>query len=222
MNLFNLMYENKGAGIDKDAPPKTGLRLLFEIVRRDGWDICKLSALCLLCCLPVVTIPAALAGLHTAVMRILQDIPGDPWYDFRQGFRANSKKAYPLTLCFVLAQAALVLAFRFYLAQQGPASWLYVICGAFLLLTGMAAVYVFPMLTVVDLSAKAILKNAFLLALARPHHAAVGVAAAALMAAIAGLLPVMMLPLWLIVTISVICVVSDWAAWSDIKAFILR
>lgn len=97
MNFFDLLYGNRGIGIDKDAPPKTGGALLLEIVRRDGWDVCKLSALCLLTCVPIVTIPAALAGFHTALLRILRDVPGDPWSDFRRaGSRAASR---PVRCC---------------------------------------------------------------------------------------------------------------------------
>lgn len=222
MNFFNMMYESKGAGIEKDAPKKTGLALLFEIVCRDGWDICKMAALCIISCVPIVTIPAALAGFHAVLMRILRDVPGDPWFDFRQGWKTNWKKAVPVTLGFGLLAALLRFASQYYMEQASIMSAFSLVCTGLLLLTAMAAVYVFPMLTVVELETGKIIKNAFLLALARPHHAIAGVVSAVLMATMASLLPVVVWPLWAVLSFAVTSVVADWAAWSGIKAFIIH
>ena len=92
MNLFRLFYENRSAEIEEDAVPKTGRALLFDIVRRDGWDIFKMAAVCLFTCIPILTIPAALSGFHAGLMRIIQDIPGDPWFDFWHGWKTIGKK----------------------------------------------------------------------------------------------------------------------------------
>lgn len=222
MNFFDLLYGNRGIGIDKDAPPKTGGALLLEIVQRDGWDVCKLSALCLLTCVPIVTIPAALAGFHTALLRILRDVPGDPWSDFRRGWKSSGKQACPVLLSFVLPAAALLFAARYYSALTGALSALSFVCMGLLLMAMLAAVYAFPMLVAVELRTKALITNSFLLALARPHHALAGLIAAAGMFFAAGLLPLALLPLWAIAALAVIGVVADWAAWPDIQAFIVQ
>lgn len=222
MNLFTMLYENPRARVDKDAPPKTGIALLFEIVRRDGWDICKISALCLIACLPIITIPAALSGFHGSLLRILRDKPGDPWSDFRKGWKENWKKSIPICLFFLFLTAFLRFAIHYYGSQANLSSFFSFVCGALMLFTAMAISYAFPMLTLVDIPTKAIIKNAFLLSLARPHHAIAGIAAAALMTFIAGLLPVVVLPLWVIFSFAVTCVIADWAAWHDIKSLIIR
>ena len=61
--LFNLFpdFAKNGPGIDKDAPPKTGLALFIDIYRREWWNIFKLNLLFLLFCIPVVTIVITLA-----------------------------------------------------------------------------------------------------------------------------------------------------------------
>ena len=48
----------EGPGIAKDAPAKTGLALLADVVARNWWELVQLNLLVLLCCLPLVTIPA--------------------------------------------------------------------------------------------------------------------------------------------------------------------
>lgn len=222
MNLFRLFYENPHAEIKKDAPPKTGAALLFEIVRRDGWDICKMAALCLLTCVPIVTIPAALSGFHAGVMRILQDTPGDPWFDFRHGWQSNWKKAWPLTLFFVIAAGLLQFAVRYYSAQEGILAGLSLVCTGLLIMLAMAAVYVFPMLVAVELDTRAVLKNAFLLALARPHHAIAGVAAGIIFMTIAGFLSPVLWPIWAVLTLVTVGILADWFAWMDLKALIIR
>ena len=92
MNLFRLFYENPRAEIPEDAPPKTGAALLFEIVRRDGWDICKMAALCLLTCIPIVTIPAACVFCRT--YRATRGLI------FAMGGKAAGKKHCPLLFSF--------------------------------------------------------------------------------------------------------------------------
>lgn len=222
MNLFRLFYENPRAEIPEDAPPKTGAALLFEIVRRDGWDICKMAALCLLTCIPIVTIPAALSGFHAGVMRILQDVPGDPWFDFRHGWQSCWKKALPITLFFLTAGGLLQFALRYYAAQQGALAGLSLVCTGLLIVLAMAAVYVFPMLVAVELDTKAIVKNAFLLALARPHHAISGVAAGVALMTAAGFLSPVLLPVWAVLTLVTVAILADWFAWRDIQELIIR
>ena len=96
------------------------------------------------------------------------------------------------------------------------------VCMGLLLMVMLAAVYAFPMLVAVELRTKALITNSFLLALARPHHALAGLIAAAGMFFAAGFLPLALLPLWAIAALAVIGVVADWAAWTDIQAFIVQ
>ena len=86
----------------------------------------------------------------------------------------------------------------------------------------MAAVYVFPMLVAVELDTRAVLKNAFLLALARPHHAIAGVGAGIIFMTIAGFLSPVLWPIWAVLTLVTVGIIADWFAWMDLKALIIR
>lgn len=222
MNLFRLFYENRGTEIEQDVEPKTGFALLLDIVRRDGWDIFKMATVCLLSCVPIVTIPAALSGFHAGIMRVIQDVPGDCWFDFRQGWKNNWKKAYPLTLFFVVVAALLRFAAKYYNTQQGVVAGLSLVCTGLLIVLSMAAVYVFPMLITVELGITDILKNAFLLALARPHHAGVSVVAGVGLMTITGFLSPVLWPLCAALTVMIVATLADWFAWIDLKELIIH
>ena len=90
--LTNWMMR-EGPGIEKDAPKRTGLPLLGEIVLREAWELFKLNLLIALFCLPIVTAPAA----HAAALRVGASMVRDEnvylWRDFRQAFRAVFARA---------------------------------------------------------------------------------------------------------------------------------
>lgn len=217
MKFFSMLYLQEGKGIEKDAPPKTGSALFLEILRRDGWDICKLSMLFLLCCIPIFTIPAALGALHTAVMRIVRDVPGDWFEDFKHGMRKNLKQAYLCALPAIFLPILLIIAFRFYFARGGITTPLYLLCGAGLLLCAMAWVYLFPLLTTISLSCRHILRNAILLPLCRPQHAAPVVLLVWVLFILSAWFPLPLLPIWLLFSVTVSVFIGDFIAWQDIK-----
>ena len=98
MGLFTPNYVKPGPGIDKDAPPKTGLALFFEIFIREFWALVKLNVLFLLTCIPIVTIGAAMGAMTKVTVRMVRDIPNDVWYDYWRGFRENWKASTVLGL----------------------------------------------------------------------------------------------------------------------------
>jgi uncharacterized membrane protein YesL len=90
--LTNWMMR-EGPGIPKDAPKRTGLMLLGEIVVREAWELFKLNLLVALFSLPIVTAPAA----HTAGLRVAASMVRDEnvylWRDYRAAFRETFLRA---------------------------------------------------------------------------------------------------------------------------------
>mgnify|MGYP001548159731 FL=1 len=83
MLWFRPGYLKEGPGIEKDAPPKTGLVLFFEVLVREFWQLLKLNLLFVICALPLVTFGAALAALSRCTRNMVRDVPNDVWDDFR-------------------------------------------------------------------------------------------------------------------------------------------
>lgn len=65
MGIFNSNYSKPGPGVDKNAPPKKGLNLFYEIFFRKFWDIIKLNLLYALTLLPTFAILVILSGTIT-------------------------------------------------------------------------------------------------------------------------------------------------------------
>ena len=121
MGLFTPNYVKPGPGIDKDAPPKTGLALFFEIFIREFWALVKLNVLFLLTCIPIVTIGAAMGAMTKVTVRMVRDIPNDVWYDYWRGFRENWKASTVLGLITALVYGGGLLGLVLYPA--GSAIW---------------------------------------------------------------------------------------------------
>lgn len=64
--LFN--YSKPGPGVDKNGPKKKRFFLFFELYFRKFWKMIELNLLFLVCCIPIVTIGPAIAGM-TYVLR---------------------------------------------------------------------------------------------------------------------------------------------------------
>lgn len=91
MSLYHILYESEPhREAEPSGPPPTGLRLLWATLRREWWRLVKANILFWLCCLPLVTIPAALKALSRVCITLLReescDLGPDWWNAFRDGF----------------------------------------------------------------------------------------------------------------------------------------
>ena len=86
MQWLRDMWTKEGPGIPKDAPAKTGLALFADILAREWWEMVKLNILFLLACLPVVTLPAALAAMARVSVAFVEDRNTYLLRDFTEAF----------------------------------------------------------------------------------------------------------------------------------------
>lgn len=126
-------------------------------------DLVLLNLLFLLCCLPVVTIGASLAGLNRAALRLSRG-EGSVTKDFFHGFRSNFKQA---TLIFVFFAILGVFLFwdLYFLVQEGSAPVFYLLAGLIALWMLFTLTYLFPILVQFDNKLFRHIANAFLLSL---------------------------------------------------------
>lgn len=95
-----------GPGIAKDAPKKTGLALLAEIIGREWWELVKLNLLFILFALPLVTLPAAQVAATRICVAMVEDRNCYLWRDFWETFRA---RLVPATLAGVALGGAFAI-----------------------------------------------------------------------------------------------------------------
>ena len=126
-------------------------------------DLVLLNLLFLLCCLPIVTIGASLAGLNRAVLRLSRG-EGTITKDFFHGFRSNFRQA---TIIFVIFSLLGVFLFfdLYFLVQDGSAPVFYLLTGLIALWMLFTLTYLFPILVQFDNKLFRHITTAFLLSL---------------------------------------------------------
>jgi uncharacterized membrane protein YesL len=130
------------------------------------------NVLWLVLSLPLVTWPAATAGLFYLVGRIVQEeLDTEPRYarlsDFWQGFRQHGLRGSRLALIDVLALVVVAVALRFY--GQSPVEWLRWLVGPLALIALAwvgAQFYLYPLLMLrPERTARQVAREAFLVAI---------------------------------------------------------
>ena len=125
-------------------------------------DLIMLNLLTVLCCLPVVTVGAALTALYTSAIKIVRGEETAPVKDYFRAFRANFKQGTVLGLVFLLVFAVLIVD---YLAAGNAVSILRPVIAAIALLVLMLGQYAFAMLARYENTLWGTLKNALLLSI---------------------------------------------------------
>ncbi len=220
MLWFRPGYLKEGPGIEKDAPPKTGLALFFEILVREFWQLLKLNLLFVICALPLVTFGAARAALSRCTMNMVRDVPNDVWYDFRQ----ELKKDFPRNTVLGLLELFAIGVFLLLLSLPGVRGNT-AVCVVLFALAAVGALvlgYLWPMLVAADVPPRAAVKNAAVLALAFPQHSLPALAVALLLYGLSFWLFPLSLPLVLFVPFGMGSFVTSFAAWSDIRRLVIR
>lgn len=144
-------------------------------------DLILVNALWLICCLPIVTIGASTAAMHSVTRKMAACEYYTVWQGFWHGFRENWKQgtAVALILGGVLLISGLDIAVGLNISGLSG-----IACQAVGVLGLIAAVFIqslaFPVMTRYRLGLGTVLKNALLLSLANPHVVLAGLAAAVL------------------------------------------
>lgn len=162
-------YEGKKdrPDIAKDAPKKKGFARVMETLWREFWSLLMLNILFLVSCLPVVTIPAALTAMNRITVTMVRDENFFLWADYWKAFKRDFLKSLLAGVIFVIAMALFLVAVLFYLSLAQDSTRVFMVVAAFAIalfvIAYMASLYFFPMLALVDLPMKALLRNSFML-----------------------------------------------------------
>ncbi len=171
MRWLTAHITRQGPGVPRHAPPKQGLALLADVVTREWWTLIELNLLYVLCCLPLVTIPAAQVAMTRVCVLMLEDRNVYLLRDFRETFvkrfwRATAFGAIALVAVAVAGYAA------YFFAQAATTQLLFVLpltaSVAIATFAILAAAYGLTLLAMGDQGLAATIRLALLGALARP------------------------------------------------------
>ena len=223
MKLFFLDYNKEGPGVQKDAPPKKGIELFFDLFAREFTSLIKLNLFFILSCIPIVTIGPAIGAMTAVTMKMVQDEPSDLFYDFREAFKKNWRYSFISGALGVVVMFLLWWVMRFYMQSDGV---IYNLMISFtiviVVLIGISCIYVYPMIVKVELPLKTILKNAFLLGIAYIKYSfPTFLLCVAIFEGSIIFIP-FTLPIILLFTFSFVSFISSFCAWAGIKKYIIR
>lgn len=165
-------FTKEGPGVNKNGAKKKRFFAFWEIFWRKKGKLILINVLYLVCCLPLVTIGPATAGLMLVLRNMANEQPTFESSDFFDGFRKNFKQAFPVGLLFTLLFAVDLFGVWFYsqmAAERAEMKTLAMIAmivlfGVFFILLFMSF-YVYLLMVTCNLKFKPLMKNAFILSL---------------------------------------------------------
>ncbi len=170
MGFFSKDYEAAGAGISKNGPKKKAFFVFFELYFRKFWKMIGLSLVTFICCIPIITVGPAIAGMTKVLRNFTIEKSSFMMHEFWKGFKSNLKQSIPVGLVDVLLCVAAYAALTVYpqLAQNAETGGmlfnvLCVITVSFAFTLLMMNFYIFPMIVATDLKLGNIIKNSFYL-----------------------------------------------------------
>lgn len=217
MGLFTPNFTKPGPGIEKDAPPKKGLALFFEILFREFWELIKLNLLFVLTCLPIVTIGAAIGAMTKVTVLMVRDIPKDVWFDYWRGFRENWKAGTVLSIVGGILFSGGLLGLIVY----QKLAILQIISIALLMMLATFWIYLYPLATSTTLPMRAVIQDALTLSILRFHYSLpVSLLVMALLILQVGFFP-LSFPIMLLFGFSFPNFIASFTAWRGIEKFVL-
>ena len=156
--------------IPKDAKKKTGVVGYLEILWREFFSLVGLNMLFVVCCLPIITIPAAITGMSYVTVTMVRDKNHFLFADFFRAFKRDFWRSLLAGIIFFVMIVIFAFSAYFYytMGQNTVNSALILVVlaavsGCMAVLTLMTACVFFPMLSMVELNVKALIKNSLVL-----------------------------------------------------------
>lgn len=129
-------------------------------------DLIIVNLLCVLCCLPIVTMGASLTALHYVTMKMVRNEESYIVKSFFKSFKENFKQATIINLIMLVVGIMLFLDINIVKRMSGKLySALFVVFIAFLLLYMLVFLYIYPVLAKFYNTIKHTFINAFLMSI---------------------------------------------------------
>ena len=129
-------------------------------------DIIVLNVLCLICCLPVITIGPSVTAMHYITLKIARDEEIYVLRDYFKAFKENFKQSIIAWMVFLVITAVFFVDYLILkdMGLENTKVFLMII-GAIYLLVCFTMMYVFPLMARFENSLKQTVKNAFFMSI---------------------------------------------------------
>jgi len=162
-NKFMNWYH--GNNETKKVPPKSGAARVVYIIMNYSGKLIVINFVFILCCIPMITIPAALAALNHYLIKIFRQGYGFSPSDFFGEFRNDLLKGIPLGLLTVTlgGYAYYLLSLAGNYKENNLGAITNGIGFGVLFISILMGTYFFVLMSMLDLSNKNIIKNTLIL-----------------------------------------------------------
>jgi len=228
MNLYELFYRTEEReGVEKAQVQKRpeGMALFWLAISQNPWDMIKLNLAFLISCIPIITIPAALAALFGMNYRFLLGKHIDFLSDYWELFKESFKRATVIGLLSMILMFAISFAIYFYAtlaASELMFAFVAVLLSMLLLSVITMSFYVYPMLILTDLRMVQIIKNAFYLTIVcLPRNALTLVVIAVLLIIAIFSFPISLL-IYAVMGFSLFGIIIAFSTYKGIMKYVIR
>lgn len=157
------MFQNRNErlmreGQDRPTPTRTIPRI-WDMLVNHFFQLLWANVLCVICCLPIITIPAAISGLFAVVQQYYRKGYGDVGSAFFKEFKQNFLSRIGITLLLLLLPLVGWLLGSMFTAPWTP----YAVCAAFSLFALLTLSWLYPQLALLTLKPAHALRNAMIL-----------------------------------------------------------
>ncbi len=170
--MFRFMnYDKPGKGIDPNAPKKRPFFFFLELYVRKLFTVMQMNVVFLLCCIPIITIGPAIAGMTHIFREVSQERPIFIWTDFRKAMKQHFKQGFFVSLINVILWFMLVLDGLILYSRPSIFTMIILgLLGIIAIVFLMMQIYIYPLMITKKYTVLEIYKNAFLLALSQIYQ----------------------------------------------------
>lgn len=167
MSFFKLNTK-EGPGVEKDEGKVWGIVRFCKVFGGRFWQLVVLNALYVFCCLPVVTIGPATAGLTYVLRNFSQGKPVEPFGDFFAKCKEHFKSGLAVFIIDAVVVAAVgFAAYMWSSDEMQVSSFLRTVALVFVFIVAVVCLfanfYIYPMMVSFDLPFRKLVRNSIIL-----------------------------------------------------------
>lgn len=138
----------------------------FMIFLSNLTDVVLLNALCLICCIPVVTIGPSITAMHYVTLKMVREEEGYVVKSFFKAFKENFKQSVIVWMIFLVITLVFFLDYRILNAAGMEENKIFaIVIGAIYLFVCLTVMYIFPLLSRFENTLKQTVKNALFMSI---------------------------------------------------------
>lgn len=138
----------------------------FMVFLSNLTDVVILNVLCLICCIPIVTIGSSITAMHYVTLKMVREEEGYVVKSFFKAFKENFKQATIAWLAFLAITVVFLLDYRILKASSmGNNGIFLIVIGAIYLFVCLTTMYIFPLLSRFENTLMQTVKNALFMSI---------------------------------------------------------